>query len=692
MKTMRFYHLSAAVLSAVLAMSSCGLPQNTDNGKGSITVVLSGNSQTTARSVLPDSMPGTLKYKLTFTSPGKTAVIKEVSGIICTVDLEAGDWTVLGEAYDSSDSLVGTGEVPVSIIAGQQINATLLMYVEPEYEQTLTDIYIHNETELRRIGTDFAIDGSKKFHLENDITLTSPWTPLGDNAARFKTLFDGGGHTVTIGALSGGIKEETGNAVYLGFFGVAEHAEIKDLNILYKLDGKVDISTGDGSTWYGAYAGGVAGRAETTSFENITVSGFFSVLFDGDSDLNVGGIAGSNDAGTITNCRVTGSIGGESANYLVLGGIAGSGLGGGITGSSFTGTVEGSTPIGNAEAGGIVGYGLYMEIVNCNYSGGSGGSIRVEAGSTARVGGIAGIVYDTVIEGCAALGSVGAEGADANAGGVAGEMQSTSGNIAAIKTSSFTGNVYAESSSPLLQSAYAGGVLGQAYSGSVEGCYAVGNVKANSNTDAFAGGIIGYYSGDSLTNSYAYANVIADSSTASYAGGIAGKSYLASIAKSYAMGTVKAEGSAANAGGIAGTNANSGQLTDCMVLLDALEGVGSADVHTLFGVYGTPASGSYSGNKVWDGIMIVRSNTTYTKTGTPDFSSYAKDSEKDIASFDASGSFQGSANQGTYTSAGWTFDAGNWKYLPGYDYPVLSWQTAPPDTSVVDQAFEVIWP
>jgi hypothetical protein len=667
-------------------MSSCGFPQNTDNGQGSLTVVLSGGSQTTARSVLPDNMPGTLQYKLTFTSPGKTAVIKEVSGLICTVDLEAGSWIVLGEAYDSSGSLVGTGEVPVSVSAGQQINATLLMYVEPEYEQTLTDIYIHNETELRRIGTDFAIDGSKRLHLENDITLTSPWTPLGNDAARFKTLFDGGGHTVTIGALSGGIKDETGNTVYLGFLGVAEHAEIKNLNILYKLDGKVDISTGDSGTWYGAYAGGVVGRAETTSFQNVTVSGFFSVLFDGDSDLNVGGIAGSNDAGTIANCRVTGTIGGESANYLVLGGIAGYSLGGGISGSSFTGSVEGATPIGNAEVGGIVGYGSYTEILTCNYSGGAGGSIRVAAGSTARAGGIAGIVFDTVIEGCAARGMTWAEGDDANAGGVAGEMQSTSGNIAIIKTSSFTGTVYAESSSPLLQSAYAGGVLGQAYSGSVEQCYAVGNVKANSVTDAYAGGIIGYYSGDSLTNSYAYANVTADGNT-SYAGGIAGKSYGARVAKSYAMGTVKAEGSAANAGGIAGTNANSGQLTDCMVLLDALEGVGSADVHSLFGVYVAPASGSYSGNKVWDGIMIVQSNTTYTG---PNFTGYVIEPDKDIASFDPSGSFKGSANQGTY--AGWTFDAGNWKYLSGYDFPVLSWQTAPPDTSVLESAFEVLWP
>jgi hypothetical protein len=42
--------------------------------------------------------------------------------------------------------------------------------------------------------------------------------------------------------------------------------------------------------------------------------------------------------------------------------------------------------------------------------------------------------------------------------------------------------------------------------------------------------------------------------------------------------------------------------------------------------------------------------------------------------------FEGSGNQGKYTALGWDFSpgTGDWKWLPGYDYPVLRWQTRPP--------------
>jgi hypothetical protein len=43
--------------------------------------------------------------------------------------------------------------------------------------------------------------------------------------------------------------------------------------------------------------------------------------------------------------------------------------------------------------------------------------------------------------------------------------------------------------------------------------------------------------------------------------------------------------------------------------------------------------------------------------------------------------FEGSGNQGKYTALNWNFTpgTGEWKWLPGYDYPVLQWQTTPPD-------------
>jgi hypothetical protein len=50
-------------------------------------------------------------------------------------------------------------------------------------------------------------------------------------------------------------------------------------------------------------------------------------------------------------------------------------------------------------------------------------------------------------------------------------------------------------------------------------------------------------------------------------------------------------------------------------------------------------------------------------------------------------------SSGIYTTAGWDFGTGgDWKFISGYDLPVLSWQTSPPDLSAVPDSFVIIWP
>jgi hypothetical protein len=270
-------------------------------------------------------------------------------------------------------------------------------------------------------------------------------------------------------------------------------------------------------------------------------------------------------------------------------------------------------------------------------------------------------------------------GAD-GAGGIAGEMQ-TSGGTSSIAASSFTGIVSAETSS----AAYAGGILGQSYSGFIERCYAAGNVEARAVVaDARAGGIVGSFGYFPVSDCYAYTNVYSTSPIGSFAGGIAG--HAPEIARCYAAGTVETGGSGpVYAGGISGRVTNTGGLTDCMVLLDILDGGPSPDAHTLFGGYDIwyPTN---TGNKVWDDIAITQGGTTYTS------GSYTTTADYDIASFTAAASFQGSSSQATY--AGWNFTPGTgaWKWIAGYDYPVLSWQDSPPDLSVVPDSFVVTWP
>jgi hypothetical protein len=457
------------------------------------------------------------------------------------------------------------------------------MDMDPGYEADLTDIYIHNEAELRRIGTDFAIDGSKTFHLENDITLTQPWTPIGGGGDHFKALFDGHGHTVTVAAFSAGALASE----YMGFFGYTEGGEIKNLNVKYELGGTVNNT----STDYYVYAGGIAGYAEGTRISNARVSGSFTVSSAANSIFYIGGITGAYFNGIIENCHVT----------------------------------------------------------------------SVELGGDAT--------------------------ADIIAGGIAGELQTNISNTPVIKSGSFTGRVVVQSSTG---SAYGGGIAGQSYSGIITACYAAGTIDVSSSSaDAYSGGIVGTFGYFPVTDCYAYANVRSSGSAKSSAGGIAG--YAPEIAKCYATGTVKAEGSGAvvYAGGISGQVTNTGGLTNSVVILNALDGGSSADVHTLFGGVEIGFAAN-SGNSIWDAIAITRGGLTYTNNNS--FSGLSLDSDKDIALF-------GSAEN--YTDPifasdsypGWDFGGGgDWKFISGYDFPVLSWQTSPPDLSYVPDSFVIIWP
>jgi len=132
-----------------------------------------------------------------------------------------------------------------------------------------------------------------------------------------------------------------------------------------------------------------------------------------------------------------------------------------------------------------------------------------------------------------------------------------------------------------------------------------------------------------------------------------------------------------------------------MVLLTILDGGASSDVHTLFGNWAAPTTGTGAGSKVWDAVTITRGGLQYTKDGYPLLSGLPLDPNKDIGgipAFSSSASFKGAANQTTYTTAGWTFgtDPDNWKWLDGYDYPVLAWQTGL-DLNEVPDDIIIVW-
>jgi hypothetical protein len=310
------------------------------------------------------------------------------------------------------------------------------MTVDPDYEAELQEIYIHSEKDLRLLGpkedpeerfVDMS-DPERTFILENDIVLEE-WTPIGGGSdSPFRGTFNGGGHTITIKSFDGEKKIE-GSTAYLGFFAYTDEADIKNLTIKYELNGPVDMTIVDAPD-YDSYAGGVAGFAENTVFENIQVTGNFSIKAEGSGSLNMGGIAGCIYDTEITACSVEGRITAEIGGTADVGGLVGYADGNNvklIQKSYVAGLIESKTTGSYSNAGGIIGKiaSATTTVENC-YA-----WVNVSTSSTygETAGGIAGTSNGTISK-CYAAGSVQSQGRDpyTYVGGIAGTSNdSTSG-------------------------------------------------------------------------------------------------------------------------------------------------------------------------------------------------------------------------------------------------------------------------
>jgi hypothetical protein len=429
----------AAFFFCFLLMLSCDFPgsppeEDLEEGQGRLTVNLPDVRNT--RSVLPDEAIGGLVYKVRFTA-GETIIERDVEGESISLALSAGTWSIAAESYNLGDiggTLVGTGTGTETVVLdpGQHQSITISMYVDPDYEAGLTDIYIHNEAELRRIGAaadGLAIDDpGRTFHLENDIVLTEPWTPIGNSGTPFGAVFSGNGHTITIS----GFSDAALNGMYLGLFGGTNGAAIGDLTIVY--NNLTASSSYSGSQW----VGGLAGSATDTLISDVYVLGTVeytasNALYIGGLVGGAGGASGSSTDTQISNSSFTGILKGTGAMTVNAGGILGS-----LNGSSdnakietsyATGIIKATTSSGDAYAGGIAGDGA-CSIGNCY----STAEIAASASSSAYAGGIIGQLSTGVMGfgKCYALGPVSAEGSTIYAGGIAGRSGSAIENCAAL--------------------------------------------------------------------------------------------------------------------------------------------------------------------------------------------------------------------------------------------------------------------
>ena len=345
--TLRFTHRTARV-TIVLTDYTEGLASvqltglSTEGDNPDIIVPYDKGSNTYTALVVPQSVAaGTTFITCTFTN-GKVFVYKMKN---------AADWQAGGE-YTYT----------VSLAAAKDLGYT----IESDGSYTVTSADgLMNIAELVNGGkTDINIT------LDKNIDLTGKgWTPIGtsfDNS--YKGTFDGGGHTITGLAV-------TTNDQFVGLFGYLNRAgTVKNV----VMEGVLITS----NHMFGC-TGGVVGYSWGT-IENCSVSGSVS-----GTDC-VGGVVGSQKAGSIIGCSTSATV--KGTHYV--GGVAGEKWGS-MTACYATGnvTLEIASQKNNF-GGGVVGLNGGSRVLAC-YATGNVTSTGSSTGNV-HIGGLFGDSYTTV--------------------------------------------------------------------------------------------------------------------------------------------------------------------------------------------------------------------------------------------------------------------------------------------------------
>ncbi len=381
------------------------------------------------------------------------------------------------------------------------------------------------------------------------------WTPIGNNSRPFSGTFDGNGNVI-----AGVYINSSGD--YQGLFGYADsNATLKNFGVVASY-----VYVKGGFSEGGDYVGSLVG------FNKGIITNCYAI-----GNINgktAGGLAGSN-SGTITDCYANGNVigpYGSVGTYSTVGGLAGSNIGGTITNSYATGNIKGVTAgglvgengtnkmpkgtitnsyaTGNVDggtAGGLVGRNIGGTI-NGSYATGSIGNVNSR---DVVSGGLVGSNAGGTVTDCYATGNV--KSYYGTAGGLVGDNGSYDpfGNTpkGTITNSYAIGNVNGKYS--------IGGLVGR-NSGTITNCYAMGYVKGEHNS----GGLVGNNSGK-ITDCYATGNVKGSET----AGGLVGQNgeYReggeGTIEKSYAMGNL----TGSTSGGLVGVN-ESGTVANCYAM------------------------------------------------------------------------------------------------------------------------------
>jgi len=271
----------------------------------------------------------------------------------------------------------------MSVLGWCKAWATVLVLAVGVSAQTIDwnapNITITTEAQLRELanrvnGTGFVASTflGQTITLGANITLTSTWTPIGNNSRQFRGTFDGGERSISNLSLSLSVSE----TLYAGLFGyVGRDGQIKNLAV----NVTEIVATSTSST----FAGGLAGfYASIKAIENCKVNISNRVHASGSSGAFSGGLVGLSSVEDYYEEEVTLAI----INSYTTGNVSGSHFSGGLVGQKLgafnvASTIINSYTAGNISApiaGGLVGeYRGETLIISNSYT-----TVNVSASST----------------------------------------------------------------------------------------------------------------------------------------------------------------------------------------------------------------------------------------------------------------------------------------------------------------------
>ena len=391
--------------------------------------------------------------------------------------------------------------------------------------------------------------------LTANINLRVPsWQPIGTCEAHkeepivFNGTFDGNSHTISGNIDNMGDEYQSSTDVGL-FARLGSGGTVKNLKVTGSVSGEMGVNVG-----------GIVGANNGGSVTNCT---FVSGGVSGGIATNVGGIVGQNGiGGSVTDC--TFSSGSLSGNGNVGGIVGQNDIGGSVTDCTFS---SGSLS-GNGNVGGIVGQNN-SSVTDCSNNGGFSIS-----GSGNNFGGVVGNNSGTV-ENCSNSGSFSVPapgaGSDTSGGNLGGVVGQNSGAGARITSCYNTGDLlnYTDPHPKVFFNGNLGGVVGNnTDNSSVTNCYSTGNIGSNDKpfpVQGIFGGVVGNDSGNSsVTNCYntgKFGKYIDGT-----VGGVVGSNVdTSSVTGCYNSGNVS--GTQSNTvGGVVGNNGADSNVTGCYFL------------------------------------------------------------------------------------------------------------------------------